>query len=70
MTNSSTTRIGVFTQNLDLNISSMQIPLLMRLIKFITTMVPEKQSQDPETGATSKSENNASDVLSYNTGAK
>ena len=48
----------------------MQIPLLMRLIKFITTMVPEKQSQDPETGATSKSENNASNMSSYNTAAK
>lgn len=42
MATNSTTRIGVFTQNLDLNISSMQIPLLMRLIKFLTEMVPEK----------------------------
>lgn len=41
MANSSATRIGVFTQNLDLNISPMQIPSLMRLIKFITQMVLE-----------------------------
>ncbi|XP_065372359.1 intermembrane lipid transfer protein VPS13B isoform X2 [Calliphora vicina] len=52
MANSSTTRIGVFTQNLDLNLSTMQIPLLMRLIKFITQMVPEKTNASDSTSTT------------------
>ncbi|XP_046806664.1 vacuolar protein sorting-associated protein 13B [Lucilia cuprina] len=63
MANSSTTRIGVFTQNLDLNISTMQIPLLMRLIKFITQMVPEK-SNASDASSTAPDDYGASDMAS------
>ncbi|KAM7361700.1 vacuolar protein sorting 13B isoform 2-T2 [Cochliomyia hominivorax] len=61
MLSSSTTRIGVFTQNLDLNISTMQIPLLMRLIKFITQMVPEK-SKTPDSTSTTPDDYGSSDA--------
>lgn len=61
MAYSSTTRIGIFTQNLDLNLSTMQIPLLMRLIKFITQMVPEK-SNDADSSNTATDEYGSSDA--------
>lgn len=43
---SSITRIGIFTQALDLNLSSLQIPMLMRLIKFLTNLTPESDAED------------------------
>ncbi|XP_059217881.1 intermembrane lipid transfer protein VPS13B isoform X1 [Stomoxys calcitrans] len=46
MTSSSITRIGIFTQALDLNLSSIQIPMLMRLIKFLTSLSPDSDDDD------------------------
>ncbi|XP_061387162.1 intermembrane lipid transfer protein VPS13B [Musca vetustissima] len=43
---SSITRIGIFTQALDLNLSSLQIPMLMRLIKFLTSLSGDSDSED------------------------
>lgn len=67
--NASTTRIGIFTQNLDLNMSSLQIPLLMRLAKFITEMVPENANESESTCIPSD-EQFTSDALLHKTKAK
>ncbi|XP_034127951.1 vacuolar protein sorting-associated protein 13B isoform X2 [Drosophila guanche] len=54
---SSTTRIGVFTKALDINVSSLQFPMVMRLIKMLLELKPAEMEEeimnldDPEESA-------------------
>ncbi|XP_032596259.1 vacuolar protein sorting-associated protein 13B isoform X2 [Drosophila grimshawi] len=43
---SSTTRIGVFTKSLDINVSSLQLPMAMRLVKMLLELKPAAMEED------------------------
>ncbi|XP_017076320.2 vacuolar protein sorting-associated protein 13B [Drosophila eugracilis] len=43
---SSTTRIGVFTKALDINVSSLQFPMVMRLVKMLLELKPADLEED------------------------
>ncbi|XP_034117971.1 intermembrane lipid transfer protein VPS13B isoform X1 [Drosophila albomicans] len=43
---SSTTRIGVFTKSLDINVSSLQFPMVMRLVKILLELKPANIEED------------------------
>ncbi|XP_017091950.2 intermembrane lipid transfer protein VPS13B isoform X1 [Drosophila bipectinata] len=45
---SSTTRIGVFTKSLDINVSSLQFPMVMRLLKMLLDLKPAEKEEVPE----------------------
>ncbi|XP_044314696.1 vacuolar protein sorting-associated protein 13B isoform X2 [Drosophila rhopaloa] len=44
----STTRIGVFTKALDINVSSLQFPMVMRLVKMLVELKPTDTDEDPQ----------------------
>lgn len=44
----STMRIGVFTKSLDINVSSLQFPMVIRLIKMALEFSPEKPDDDDD----------------------
>ncbi|XP_032579055.1 vacuolar protein sorting-associated protein 13B isoform X2 [Drosophila sechellia] len=44
----STTRIGVFTKSLDINVSSLQFPMVMRLVKMLLELKPAEFEEDPQ----------------------
>ncbi|XP_064550817.1 intermembrane lipid transfer protein VPS13B isoform X2 [Drosophila montana] len=46
MSTSSTTRIGVFTKSLDINVSSMQLPMVMRLVKMLLELKPAEIEEE------------------------
>ncbi|XP_030371450.1 vacuolar protein sorting-associated protein 13B isoform X2 [Scaptodrosophila lebanonensis] len=46
MNTSSTTRIGVFTKSLDFNVSSLQFPMVVRLIKMLLELKPADMEDD------------------------
>ncbi|KAH8383835.1 hypothetical protein KR009_010773 [Drosophila setifemur] len=48
MATSSTTRIGVFTKSLDINVSSLQFPMVMRLVKMLLELKPAESEEDPQ----------------------
>ncbi|KAH8278838.1 hypothetical protein KR018_010220 [Drosophila ironensis] len=48
MRTASTTRIGVFTKSLDINVSSLQFPMVMRLVKMLLELKPPNSDEDPE----------------------
>ncbi|XP_017140957.1 vacuolar protein sorting-associated protein 13B isoform X2 [Drosophila miranda] len=43
---SSTTRIGVFTKALDINVSSLQFPMVMRLVKMLLELKPAEMEEE------------------------
>ncbi|XP_022217026.2 LOW QUALITY PROTEIN: vacuolar protein sorting-associated protein 13B [Drosophila obscura] len=43
---SSTTRIGVFTKAFDINVSSLQFPMVMRLIKMLLELKPAEMEEE------------------------
>ncbi|XP_017041700.1 vacuolar protein sorting-associated protein 13B isoform X2 [Drosophila ficusphila] len=43
---SSTTRIAVFTKSLDINVSSLQFPMVMRLVKMLLELKPADSEED------------------------
>ncbi|KAH8362480.1 hypothetical protein KR200_005474 [Drosophila serrata] len=44
---SSTTRVGVFTKALDINVSSLQFPMVMRLVKLLIELKPAPSEEEP-----------------------
>ncbi|XP_030558700.1 vacuolar protein sorting-associated protein 13B isoform X2 [Drosophila novamexicana] len=46
MSTMSTTRIGVFTKSLDINVSSMQLPMVMRLVKMLLELKPAEIEEE------------------------
>ncbi|XP_017847869.1 vacuolar protein sorting-associated protein 13B isoform X2 [Drosophila busckii] len=46
MSTTSTTRIGVLTKSLDINVSSLQLPMVMRLIKMLLDLKPADMDED------------------------
>ncbi|XP_039493419.1 vacuolar protein sorting-associated protein 13B isoform X3 [Drosophila santomea] len=48
VTTTSTTRIGVFTKSLDINVSSLQFPMVMRLVKMLLELKPAEFEEDPQ----------------------
>ncbi|XP_075147327.1 vacuolar protein sorting 13B isoform X2 [Haematobia irritans] len=63
MVNSSITRIGIFTQALDLNLSSLQIPMVMRLIKFLTSLSPDNDDEDMHGGHRERNMDNTANTV-------
>ncbi|XP_030238680.1 vacuolar protein sorting-associated protein 13B isoform X2 [Drosophila navojoa] len=43
---SSTKRIGVFTKSLDINVSSLQLPMVMKLVKLLLELKPSEPAQE------------------------
>ncbi|KAH8311151.1 hypothetical protein KR044_004588 [Drosophila immigrans] len=46
VSSSSTTRIGIYTKSLDINVSSLQFPMVMRLVKIMLELQPENIEED------------------------
>ncbi|KAM8707006.1 hypothetical protein ACLKA7_011160 [Drosophila subpalustris] len=64
---SSTTRIGVFTKSLDINVSSLQFPMVMKLVKMLLELKPAAVEEDnfamPESAAPPTSDNGQQSVV-------
>ncbi|XP_017859321.1 PREDICTED: vacuolar protein sorting-associated protein 13B isoform X2 [Drosophila arizonae] len=43
---SSTKRIGVFTKSLDINVSSLQLPMVMKLVKLLLELKPSEPAEE------------------------